>query len=120
MKFEGHYAQRSSITLVHHHMKLRGSLISGMRMGEVYSLQWDQVSWPKHKLFLHAHVTKTKEPRVLYLTGDLVRVLEAWQDRSGCVAGLSVDLPSGRAAPAESQTCMALSLSTSRLGPIGC
>ncbi len=55
---------------------------SGMRMGEVYSLRWEQVSWPDRKVFLHAHATKTNEPRVLYLTDDLVRVLEAWRDRS--------------------------------------
>jgi integrase len=54
---------------------------SGMRMGEVYSLQWKQVNWTEGKLYLKAENTKTDTPRVLYLTGDLYRVLEAWRQR---------------------------------------
>ncbi|MDA2910262.1 site-specific integrase [Nitrospiraceae bacterium AH_259_D15_M11_P09] len=54
---------------------------SGMRMGEVCSLTWDRVSWTEGKLYLKAQDTKTREPRVLYLTGDLWRVLEAWKPR---------------------------------------
>ena len=38
---------------------------SGMRMGEVYSLQWKQINWTEGKLFLKAQDTKTKTPRVL-------------------------------------------------------
>ncbi len=52
---------------------------SGMRMGEVFSLQWSQVNMSDGKLFLKAQDTKTETPRVLYLTGDLSRVLEAWK-----------------------------------------
>ena len=48
---------------------------SGMRMGEVCSLQWRQVNWTEGKLYLQAQDTKTNTPRVLYLTGDLYRVL---------------------------------------------
>ena len=48
---------------------------SGMRMGEVCSLHWRQINWTEGKLFLQAQDTKTKTPRVLYLTGDLYRVL---------------------------------------------
>ena len=55
---------------------------SGMRMGEVYSLQWKQVNWTQGKLFLKAEDTKTNTPRVLYLTGDLLRVLMTWKTRS--------------------------------------
>ncbi len=54
---------------------------SGMRMGEVCSLQWDQVKLTDGKLYLKAQDTKTETPRVLYLTGDLLRVLEAWKQR---------------------------------------
>ncbi len=54
---------------------------SGMRMGEVCSLQWRQINWTEGKLFLQAEDTKTKTPRVLYLTGDLYRVLLAWKTR---------------------------------------
>jgi len=54
---------------------------SGMRMGEVYSLQWRQINWTEGKLFLKAQDTKTNTPRVLYLTGDLYRVLLAWKAR---------------------------------------
>jgi integrase len=54
---------------------------SGMRMGEVYSLNWNQVNWTEGKLYLKAQETKTDTPRVLYLTGDLLRVLTAWKQR---------------------------------------
>ena len=54
---------------------------SGMRMGEVFSLKWSQVNMTEGKLFLKAQDTKTETPRVLYLTGDLYRVLEAWKRR---------------------------------------
>ncbi len=54
---------------------------SGMRMGEVCSLQWGQVNLTEGKLYLKAQDTKTETPRVLYLTGDLLRVLKAWKQR---------------------------------------
>jgi len=57
---------------------------SGMRMGEVCSLQWQQVNLAEGKLYLKAQDTKTETPRVpLYLTGDLLRVLEVWKLRCG-------------------------------------
>ena len=54
---------------------------SGMRMGKVFSLNWNQVNWTEGKLYLKAQDTKTDTPRVLYLTGDLLRVLTAWKQR---------------------------------------
>jgi len=54
---------------------------SGMRMGEVCSLQWRQINWTEGKLFLQAQDTKTNTPRVLFLTGDLYRVLQTWKSR---------------------------------------
>jgi integrase len=54
---------------------------SGMRMGEVFSLEWKQVNWAEGKLFLRSQDTKTDAPRVLYLTDDLRRVLMAWRER---------------------------------------
>jgi integrase len=54
---------------------------SGMRMGEICSLQWKQINWTEGKLYLKAEDTKTDTPRVLYLTGDLYRVLYAWRER---------------------------------------
>ncbi len=54
---------------------------SGMRMGEVFSLKWSQMNFTEGKLFLRAQDTKTDTPRVLYLTGDLYRVLAAWKCR---------------------------------------
>ncbi len=56
---------------------------SGMRMGEVCSLTWDKINLTEGKLSLESKDTKTSEPRVLYLTGDLLRVLEAWKLRCG-------------------------------------
>ena len=52
---------------------------SGMRMGEVFSLDWSQLNWTEGKLYLKAQDTKTDTPRVLYLTGDLLRVLTVWR-----------------------------------------
>jgi integrase len=54
---------------------------SGMRMGEVYSLEWKQVNLIESKLYLKAQDTKTNTPRVLYLTGDLLKVLTTWKHR---------------------------------------
>ncbi len=54
---------------------------SGMRMGEVYSLEWNQVNLTEGKLYLKAQDTKTDTPRVLYLTGDLFRILLTWKQR---------------------------------------
>ena len=54
---------------------------SGMRMGELSSLKWSQVNWSAGKLSLRAQDTKTETPRVLYLTGGLLRVLTAWKQR---------------------------------------
>ena len=54
---------------------------SGMRMDEICSLQWRQVDWTEGKLYLQAKDTKTNTPRVLYLTGDLYRVLRTWKMR---------------------------------------
>ncbi|MBS0167347.1 MAG: tyrosine-type recombinase/integrase [Nitrospira sp.] len=54
---------------------------SGMRMGEVYSLEWKQINWTEGKLYLRAQETKTDTPRILYLTGDLLKVLSAWKGR---------------------------------------
>jgi len=54
---------------------------SGMRMGEVCSLQWRQINWTEGKLYLKAQDTKTNTPRVLFLTGDLYRVLQTWKAR---------------------------------------
>jgi len=61
---------------------------SGMRMGEVCSRTWDKVNLAEGKLYLKAQDTKTDTPRVLYLTGDLLRVLEAWKQR--CEAKWSI------------------------------
>jgi integrase len=55
---------------------------SGMRMGEVFSLKWEQINWKEGKLSLKPQDTKTKESRVLYITSDLYRVLEAWKVRT--------------------------------------
>jgi integrase len=55
---------------------------SGMRMGEVFTLTWEQLSLREGRLYLKPQDTKTREPRVLYLTSDLYRVLEAWKART--------------------------------------
>jgi integrase len=52
-----------------------------MRTGEVFSLEWKQVNLTEGKLYLNAQDTKTDTPRVLYLTGDLLRVLATWKER---------------------------------------
>jgi integrase len=41
---------------------------SGMRMGEVFSLTWQQVNLREGKLYLRPQDTKTREPRVLYIS----------------------------------------------------
>ncbi len=61
-----------AVTLAYH---------SGMRMGEVFSLEWKQVNLKEGKLYLKSQDTKTDTPRVLYLTGDLSRCLIVWKQQ---------------------------------------
>jgi len=55
---------------------------SGMRMGEVFTLTWEQLHLREGRIYLKPQDTKTREPRVLYLTTDLYRILEAWKQRT--------------------------------------
>ncbi|NGZ95327.1 MAG: site-specific integrase [Nitrospira sp. WS110] len=62
----------------------------GLRIGEVLSLQWDQVDVWSAKLFLRPLQTKTETPRVAYLPPDLVELLKDVKQRTeaeypGCV-----------------------------------
>jgi integrase len=66
------YAQ-VPVTLAYH---------NGMRMGEVFSLEWRQVNWQDGKISLETEDTETDEPRIMYLTDDLRRVLAAWRQRA--------------------------------------
>lgn len=79
---------------------------SGMRMGEICLLQWRQISWTEGKLYLQAQDTKTSTPRVLYLTGDLYRVLNTWKSRCDIKwpACLPMDLSTRWSSVTDSQT----------------
>ncbi len=49
---------------------------TGMRIGEVLGLKWSQVDLVEAKVTLAPIQTKTEQPRVLYMTPDLYRVLQ--------------------------------------------
>ncbi len=50
---------------------------SGMRKGEILSLRWDRhVDMQTQSIRLERTQTKTKTPRVIYMTGDFLRVME--------------------------------------------
>lgn len=52
---------------------------TGMRKREIISekgLRWDQVNLEEGSIRLASRQTKTKQPRVIYMTGDFLRVME--------------------------------------------
>lgn len=57
--------------------------LTGMRSGEIFNLTWDRVSLKDRVIRLQAEDTKTSEPRVIILSGQLLDiVLEAQKVRA--------------------------------------
>ena len=57
--------------------------LTGMRSGEIFNLTWDRVSLKDRIIRLQAEDTKTSEPRVIILSGQLLDiVLEAQKVRA--------------------------------------
>jgi integrase len=57
---------------------------TGMRKQEILGLQWPQVDLMEGKISLRSEDTKNKEPRVIYLEGELLEVIHfqrAFRDR---------------------------------------
>jgi integrase len=48
---------------------------TGMRKEKILSLQWDQVDLMEDTITLRTENTKNKEPRVIYLEGELLEVV---------------------------------------------
>ncbi len=57
--------------------------LTGMRSGEIFNLTWDRVSLKERVIRLQAEDTKTSEPRLIILSGQLLEiVLEAQKVRA--------------------------------------
>ncbi len=73
------------------------------------------MNWTEGKLYLQAQDTKTNTPRVLYLTGDLYRVLHTWKRRCDMKwPACPVDLSPRRDSTAELEAFLEKSLSGGR------
>ena len=59
----------------HAAMVVRFAYLTGMRAGEIFNLSWDRVDMKDRVIRLLAEDTKTSEPRILYLTDELLDIL---------------------------------------------
>jgi integrase len=72
------------------HLPMHAALIvrfafwTGMRAGEIFNLTWDKVDLKKKAIKLEAADTKTSEPRVIFLNGEILEII----GEAGKVRGL--------------------------------
>jgi integrase len=71
------------------HAELRLAIIigywSGMRLGEIVKLEWDQIDLDEGFVWLGREDTKTGEGRVVPLASEVVAALKAWPRKEGRV-----------------------------------
>jgi len=65
------------------------ALLTGMRGGEVRSLEWSEIELDQAEIHLPAHKTKTREPRVVLLNDRAVKIFGRRQKLRGQKGSLS-------------------------------
>jgi len=54
------------------------SLNTGLRRGELFQLQWENVDWNKNRLVIEGHTTKNRKTRFLPLVSETLKILWDW------------------------------------------
>ena len=59
------------------------AMTTGMRRGEIFHLNWDDVDLDKGELTLRAETTKSKKSRIFFLADEPLWALSEWKKQTG-------------------------------------
>lgn len=55
---------------------------TGMRRGEIFSLQWSDIDYTRKRLVLRGETTKSSQTRIIPINKILLKILENWRSQS--------------------------------------